>query len=219
MSSSSPEGRVAKHFDVHAQDFDSIYDTEKGRLRTLRDRLSRGTVIKRLDLANELADERKPSRVLDIGCGSGRFAVSLARRGATVVGLDFAPEMLSLAEKKADEAGVADRCQFLNADFMTWDWDEPFDLVLAIGVLDYVPRPEPFMKRLATASRGLSVVSFPLRLHPLVPIRIARLRLKGCPVFFYNRQQVEALARASFKRWEIRRLERDLILLGHEPCV
>lgn len=218
MSSSSPEGRVARHFDVHAQDFDSIYETDKGLLRTARDRLTRGTVVKRLDFIREIAGEMKPARVLDAGCGSGRFSVTLAREGATVVGLDFAPEMLALARKKAAEAGVADRCEFLEANFMTWDWEEPFDLVLAIGVLDYVPDAAPFIARLAKASRGRTVISFPRRYHPLVPVRVARLRLRGCPVFFYDRGQVEAFARASFQRWEVKPLQRDLLLLGDEPC-
>ncbi len=218
MSSSSPEGRVARHFDAHARDFDAIYETDKSPLRTLRDRLTRGTVVKRLDFIREIGADLRPRRVLDVGCGSGRFCVALARDGATVVGLDFAPEMLALAREKANEAGVASRCQFLQVDFMTWDWDEPFDLVLAIGVLDYVPESQPFVARLAKASRGRTVVSFPRRYHPLVPVRIARLRLSGCPVFFYDRGQVESLARASFGRWEIRTLDRDYLLVGDEPC-
>lgn len=218
MSSSSPEHRVARHFDVHAQDFDSIYETEKGFLRTARDRLTRGTVVKRLDFIREIAADLKPARVLDVGCGSGRFAVSLAGDGATVVGLDFAPEMLALARQKAAQAGVADRCEFLEVDFMTWDWDEPFDLVLAIGVLDYVPHAAPFVARLAKASRGRTVISYPRRFHPLVPVRIARLRMRGCPVFFYDRAQVESLARASFRRWEVTTFGRDFLLVGDEPC-
>ncbi len=218
MSSSSPEARVARHFDVHARDFDAIYDTQKGLLRTARDRLTRGTVVRRLDFIGEVAADLRPSRVLDVGCGSGRFAVDLARRGASVVGLDFAPEMLSLARDKADDAGVGDRCQFLQVDFMKWDWDEPFDLVLAIGVLDYVSQAAPFVARLARASRGRTVISFPRRYHPLVPVRVARLRLRGCPVFFYDRREVEELARACFRRWEIKPFQRDVLLLGDEPC-
>lgn len=214
MSSSSPEDQVARHFDAHAQDFDSIYDTEKSALRAVRDRLSRGTVVKRLQFIRDLATELKPSRVLDVGCGSGRFAVALARQGATVVGLDFAPEMLALAREKAAAAGVVDRCEFLNADFMAWDWGEPFDLVLAVGVLDYVPEAAPFVARLASASRGTTVISFPRRYHPLVPVRIARLRLSGCPVFFYDRNQVESYGRSSFRQWEVKPFDRDLLLVG-----
>lgn len=219
MSSSSAEDRVAKHFDVHAQDFDSIYETRKSLLRRVRDRLSRGTVVKRLKHIDHLGAALKPRRVLDVGCGSGRFCVTLAQHGAdTVVGLDFAPEMLVLARQKAGDASVAEKCQFLEADFMQWEWDEPFDLVLAVGVLDYVPAAAPFVERLSKASRGQTVISFPRRFHPLVPVRAARLRLSGCPVFFYSRAEVEALARASFGRWEIKPFDRDYLLTGEEPC-
>lgn len=46
------------------------------------------------------------SRVLDVGCGTGRHAVELAKRGYRVTGVDLSPGMLAEARKAADEAGV-----------------------------------------------------------------------------------------------------------------
>ncbi len=43
------------------------------------------------------------SRVLDAGCGTGRVAIELARRGYEVVGLDLDPSMLSVARQRAPE--------------------------------------------------------------------------------------------------------------------
>lgn len=44
--------------------------------------------------------------ILDLACGTGSITVPLAERGFTVTGIDLSAEMLALAQKKADEAGV-----------------------------------------------------------------------------------------------------------------
>lgn len=59
-------------------------------------------------------------RALDVCCGTGDFALELARQGAsTVVGVDFGREMLALASRKARAAGLAGRLQWLLADALT----------------------------------------------------------------------------------------------------
>jgi ubiquinone/menaquinone biosynthesis C-methylase UbiE len=217
MSSPSPEPeRVARYFHEHAVDFDTIYESRKGPVRELRDRLSRGTVVERLTFVDDLVRNDPPGRVLDVGCGSGRFSVSLARRGWEAVGLDFADDMIALANKQALEAGVADRCRFEVADFLDWHDDAPFDLGLAIGVFDYVAQPAPLLARLAAVSNGRVVASFPKRYHPLVPLRWARLRAAGCPVHFYVRGQVEAFGRAHLHRPTVMSFKRDYLLVGEQ---
>lgn len=68
--------------------------------------------------------------VLDIGCGTGQFAVELAKVVKKVVGLDFSENMLMYAKRNAQNAGLK------NIDFIKSDWDsfqstQSFDLVLA----------------------------------------------------------------------------------------
>lgn len=217
MSSPSPEPeRVARYFDRHAVDFDTIYDSRKNKVRELRDRLSRGTVVERLAYVDELVRGDDPGRVIDVGCGSGRFCVRLALCDWHAVGLDFADEMIALARQQAAEAGVDDRCTFEVADFLEWEDNTDFDLGLAIGVFDYVADPEPLLAKLAKVSGGRVVVSFPKRFHPLVPLRWARLRAAGCPVHFYDRRQVEALGSAYLSRPSVVSFRRDYLLVG-EP--
>lgn len=214
MSSRSDESSlVARYFDEHAQDFDDIYAADKSAVRRLRDGV-RNTVVKRLEFVDQVAATNQPSRVLDVGCGSGRFALRLAARGAHVVGLDFAGDMLELARRLAAEAGVADRCEFVKADFLTWSAGEPFDLGLAIGVVDYVADPTPLVGRLAGLTGGRVIVSFPRRLHPLVPLRWARLRAAKCPVHFYGRKQVEEIGAAAVPNHRVVDFGRDFLLLG-----
>jgi demethylmenaquinone methyltransferase/2-methoxy-6-polyprenyl-1,4-benzoquinol methylase len=53
--------------------------------------------------AADLARVGPGSRALDVGTGTGDLAIELARRGAAVTGLDFAPAMLEVARRKAPE--------------------------------------------------------------------------------------------------------------------
>jgi trans-aconitate methyltransferase len=66
-------------------------------------------------------------RVLDAGCGTGRVARELARRGADVVGVDNDPSMLAVARAEAPDL------RWIDADLASLDLGEPFDLVVAAG--------------------------------------------------------------------------------------
>jgi SAM-dependent methyltransferase len=57
-----------------------------------------------------------PGTALDVGCGEGADVVWLAERGWRVTGLDFSPVALERARAHAGEAGLADRCRWVQAD-------------------------------------------------------------------------------------------------------
>src|SRR3954462_5963478 len=57
-------------------------------------------------LAN-FAGIKSGQRVLDVACGTGFVAVTCARRGALVTGLDLTPELLAPAKENAEIAGVS----------------------------------------------------------------------------------------------------------------
>jgi 2-polyprenyl-3-methyl-5-hydroxy-6-metoxy-1,4-benzoquinol methylase len=205
--------KVARYFSATAKDFDDIYETDKSFVRQARDKF-RGTVTNRLLYVQQVAESVKPQSILDVGCGSGRFAVDLAVRGAEVTGLDFAEGMLTLARQRAETEGVADRCEFLNEDFLAWDPRRHFDLVLAMGVFDYVKDAAPLLSKMTKVTRRTLIASFPRRVHPLVPVRMARLRLNGCPVYFYLRNDVLKLGLDHVPSFEVFTLGRDFILTG-----
>lgn len=70
------------------------------------------------------------SRVLDIGCGTGQFAVEFGKVVSQVVGLDFSENMLMYAKQNAQNAGLAN-VTFIKSDWNTFQSDQSFDLVLA----------------------------------------------------------------------------------------
>jgi SAM-dependent methyltransferase len=73
----------------------------------------------------------KPCRAVDLGCGSGTNAIYLAGKGFEVTGMDLAPTALSIAHKKAQEAGVDVR--WLLADVLAPPKLPPFELIFDRG--------------------------------------------------------------------------------------
>jgi SAM-dependent methyltransferase len=77
-------------------------------------------------------------RILDVGCGVGRWSRMLAARGAEVVGVDLSPTMILQARQRAAAEGVADRCRFQVQDLSNLEVGEKFDLVLGVTVLQHI---------------------------------------------------------------------------------
>ena len=78
---------------------------------------------------------------LDVGCGTGFLSLELAGRGHRVTGIDFAPQMLAEARKKAAAQGVAVRFEEGDAEQLPFA-EGSFDLVMTRHVLWTLPHPE-----------------------------------------------------------------------------
>ena len=81
------------------------------------------------------------TRVLDAGCGVGRWSCRLARRGASVTGVDLSPTMIAQAQARAAAQGLAARCRFLAQDLAALEVEERFDLILGVTVLQHILEP------------------------------------------------------------------------------
>src|SRR6266699_2632451 len=77
------------------------------------------------------------ARVLDVGCGSGRWVRRLEERGLSVVGIDQSSEMLSLARKRGTLCPMVS-CEVQNLPFR----DESFECVSAVTVIQHIPPQE-----------------------------------------------------------------------------
>lgn len=117
-----------------------------------------------VDLVDALLRESGGSRVLDAGCGTGRVAIELARRGYSVVGVDADPAMLAAARDKAPllDWEVADLAELAST------YDARFDaVVLAGNVMIFVdPGSEGrVLNRIAAVlvPRGVVIAGFGIR--------------------------------------------------------
>jgi 2-polyprenyl-6-hydroxyphenyl methylase/3-demethylubiquinone-9 3-methyltransferase len=96
---------------------------------------------------------------LDVGCGAGLLTEPLARLGATVTGIDAAPELIAVAREHAAAQG-------LTIDYRAAELQElggTFDLITCMEVVEHVADPAAFVKALAKrlAPNGLLILSTP----------------------------------------------------------
>lgn len=97
-------------------------------------------------------------RVLDAGCGAGRYSIAIAQAGSAVTLLDLSPGQLALAREHLSAAGLLDRCeQFLTADVRDLSAlpDGAFDMTVCYGsVLNYLFDSAPLaLKELTRVTR------------------------------------------------------------------
>ncbi len=79
---------------------------------------------------DELLGLPRGDRLLDIGCGTGRHAVEMARRGYAVTGIDLSAGMLAQARQAAESAGVT--VEWIKADAARFTSEIPFDAAVCL---------------------------------------------------------------------------------------
>ena len=217
-ATSTVEEKVRDHFHDDAERFDAIYADKKGIFARLADNYWRGVVQKRLEVNVEKLSPLDGKTILDVGCGSGRFCIAFAQKGAKkVLGVDFARGMIEIAEKLAAEAGVADRCEFRVGAFPDCisEGEGPFDASTGNGFFDYVEHPVPIITRMRELTNGKMILSFPKAVEWRVPVRRVRFWMKGTPLFLYKEAQVrDILARSGVEKYEFLHLDRDYLVVA-----
>jgi cyclopropane fatty-acyl-phospholipid synthase-like methyltransferase len=187
-------GDVERYWHQHARSFDRLYSLPP--LERLMNRLFRRAIYQRYDLTFEHAGDVTGKRVLDAGSGSGRHAVEFARRGAAeVVGVDFAADMLALANAFAAAEGVVDRTRFVRSDFDAFTDPRPFDVAIGIGFFDYVGDPLKTLRHMHELTRGRVMASFPKPQFPRSQLRTRRYAAKGVHIHYYTKDEIQQLAR------------------------
>jgi len=105
----------------------------------------------------ELVDSGKvkPSKAIDLGCGTGNYAIYLACRGFDATGIDYSPTAIKIAKQNAERKGA--KCNFFVADVITelnkinQTWDFAYDW----GLLHHI-FPEQRQKYLENVHRILN---------------------------------------------------------------
>jgi ubiquinone/menaquinone biosynthesis C-methylase UbiE len=96
-----------------------------------------------------------PLRVLDLGCGDGTTAVPLAQRGAEVVGIDIAENLVEAGNRRAKEAGL-ERLRFQSGDAcdLREVEDHSFDMTFSMFGAMFAPRPFDVAREMVRVTKG-----------------------------------------------------------------
>jgi ubiquinone/menaquinone biosynthesis C-methylase UbiE len=104
------------------------------------------------ELLIEALDVHSTDRVLDIATGSGNAALAAARRGCTVIGLDYVPALLERARRRADAESL--RAEFVEGDAEALPFDDGcFDVVSSVFGSMFAPDQEQTAAEIARVTR------------------------------------------------------------------
>ncbi len=107
----------------------------------------------------EVAGVRSGLTVLDVACGSGNAAITAARAGAQVTGLDLVPKLLERGAAKAADAGVG--VEWVEGDVEQLPFeDDSFDRVLSTVGHMFAPRHERTAEEMARVCRSGGTIAF-----------------------------------------------------------
>src|SRR5437016_10824844 len=134
------------------QGIQRLYDEASSYYRHLRWEKTRLTRFEHLQTLTTIEQELGPQRVaraLELGCGPGTWTGTLAQRAESVTALDLSTGML----ERARQAVTASNVEFVNGDAARFSADEPYDRVISIRVLEYIPEWQTIVARLGDLVR------------------------------------------------------------------
>ncbi len=212
----TPSDKVKHYFNKIPNEWDSLYSDENWFIRNVNKYLRKG-LFERYALTFQHCGEISGARVLDIGCGTGLYGIEFAKRGADkVVGIDIAPGMVAFAQQSAQENNVLEKCNFICDDFINYPFDEMFDIVVALGVFDYIQEPELYFKKISSLTKNRFLASFPKdSLFWGTQRKIRYHWIKKCPLYFYTFDQLVRLYKeANFAETKIFSSHRGFVAVG-----
>ena len=148
ISQINPAGRskrnVAHHYDLSGQLYDLFLDTDRqyscAYFAPGLDALEQAQAAKKAHIASKLLIE-PGMRILDIGCGWGGMAITLARDfGANVVGVTLSEEQHGYATERVEKAGLGDQVNIRLQDYRSVSG--PFDRIVSVGMFEHVGLPQ-----------------------------------------------------------------------------
>jgi len=114
----------------------------------------------RLDWIQEIAGSLAGKQVLDVGCGGGILAESMAATGATVTGIDLAEKSLKVARLHGLESGVKVEYRAVPVEDLAREQPERYDVVTCMEMLEHVPDPASIVRACADLVKPGGLVFF-----------------------------------------------------------
>lgn len=98
--------------------------------------------------------------VLDVGCGGGILAEAMARKGASVTGIDMAEAALNVARHHAQESNINIDYARVQAETLADQQPESYDVITCMEMLEHVPNPAAIIQACATLVKPQGYIFF-----------------------------------------------------------
>ncbi|AQS91021.1 cyclopropane-fatty-acyl-phospholipid synthase [Gluconobacter albidus] len=136
---------VAHHYDLNGTLYDLFLDEDRQYSCAYFERedmtLEEAQAAKKRHIASKLNLDRPGLDVLDIGCGWGGMALTLAKDyGARVLGITLSREQLGVARQRAKDAGLDGQVRFELIDYR--NLHQQFDRIVSVGMFEHVGPPQ-----------------------------------------------------------------------------
>jgi 2-polyprenyl-3-methyl-5-hydroxy-6-metoxy-1,4-benzoquinol methylase len=211
---------VKDFFSGYAGKWDSLYgkNNKKDPISRFTDNVLRRVIKVRFVKTLEIVKSHGCKSVLDVGCGSGRYVLEFAREGLQVHGIDFANEMLEIANESLKREALENRASLNQISWQEFEVKQKFDAIVAIGFFDYQEDPASALLKMVQASNKLVIASFPKSSGFLAFQRRIRYQLRKCPLWMYSKRDIEKLILKldNQKSASILNLGRDYLLVVNQ---
>ena len=214
----SDSEKVKSTFESYAKKFDAIYEPSERKTpfdRWIDTKFRKSMYLRYEKTLNSIYTEEIQS-ILDIGCGSGRYAIQYLKMDKSVTGIDMAGEMIKLAEQSCQRDFPNANTHFICDNYFEHSFNEKYDAAVLMGVFDYIEDPAKLLNKAKNEINKLILGSFPKSGNFLNSIRKLRYFFKGCPLYYYSKEDLDNLLRScGFKNYEILDNDREYFVKIH----
>ncbi len=159
-------------------------------------RAERRAIVRLLDREIKPADT-----VLEIGCGTGYYTREIAARAAHIIALDDSQSMLEIMRGRMDAETNA-RISTVHSEGTLFRPEQPADIVVHIGVLDYVAQWEAFLTHSVENARRSVIFTCPTS-GPWGQLFHLLSRWQGIRIQRFDRAQIERFVATKYPEWSV----------------
>lgn len=170
--------------------YDGIY--QKGEKKHFTKLATKGTTDEKEVL--KLFNWRKKN-VIDIGCGTGKFAFLVSKQGANVLGIDYSKKAIEIAKDTYKNPNLK-----FEQEEMTKNVNGKFDIIISLGTLEHTDDPFSVLKMFKKhlSKNGYIVITCPNWTNPRGYILMALYYLFGSPITLAD---IHYLSPKNFEKW------------------
>lgn len=180
-----------KNWTNQSENFDDAY-SEKSTVPIFKNYVKKDLLLRQEIVFEELGDLQN-KKLLDLGCGVGRYSHLAAMKGAKVIGIDISPKAIEIAKKKAKEFQIEDKCEFFCGDFIKYSAIPKVDYVIALGFVQYFNDGKKVIEDILKKNNKI-IFDIPTFSHWINPCRkIYRTLMKGIKFTSYTENEVNKL--------------------------